>query len=108
MSEKAEKFRKSKEYNYNHFTKLTSTGISPNYKDIDEFAQSYANQQNKEFGDRLQVVEMLIDAVKGVLDCPYMIDEATVPKGGIEVNPNQVVLNLSISLVRYRELIKWS
>ena len=34
-------FRKQKDYKYNHFLQLTSTGISPNYDSIEEFAEAY-------------------------------------------------------------------
>lgn len=37
----AKEFRKKQDYPYNHFSKLTSTGISTNYKNIEEFAETY-------------------------------------------------------------------
>jgi len=36
--------------------------------------------------------------------CPYSIDAATVPSGGIDVSPNQVIGNMSLSYVKYRDL----
>lgn len=30
------------------------------------------------------------------IDCPFLIDEATIPKAGIDAAPQQVVLNPSI------------
>ena len=38
-----------------------------------------------------------IDVVKWIADCPINIDEATVPKAGIDAAPEQVVVNLSLS-----------
>lgn len=38
---KAKDFRKEQGYPYNHFTKLTSTGISPDYDNIEAFAEAY-------------------------------------------------------------------
>ena len=42
----------------------------------------------------------------GIQDCPFSVDQATVPKAGIEACPEQVVLNVSISLVRWRKFCK--
>ena len=45
----------------------------------------------------------LLEALKEILDCPYTIDEATVPRAGIEAAPEQVVGILSVSIVRIRK-----
>lgn len=45
-----------------------------------------------------------IDIVKWIADCPYVIDEATVPKMGIDANKNQVVGNISLSYVKWEQL----
>lgn len=37
----AKDFRQEQDYPYNHFTKLTSTGISPDYDHIEEYAEAY-------------------------------------------------------------------
>jgi hypothetical protein len=37
-------------------------------------------------------------------DCPYSIDKATPPKGGIDVEPIQVVGNMSLSYIKYKQL----
>ena len=34
-------FRQEKEFEFNHFIELTSTGIKPNYVNIELFAQEY-------------------------------------------------------------------
>lgn len=44
------------------------------------------------------------EVILEVLDCPYTIDPASVPKSGIEVAPEQVVGMLSIGLLKYRKL----
>lgn len=53
----AEEYRKSKEYPSNHWTKLTPTGISPNYKDIEAFAEAYHKAE----------LERLVEEVDGVM-----------------------------------------
>jgi hypothetical protein len=45
----------------------------------------------------------LLEALKEICDCPQFVDEATVPKAGIEVAPQQVVINMSVALVRLRK-----
>lgn len=42
------------------------------------------------------------EALQAFLECPRWVDEATVPKAGIEANPNQVVVNMSVSLTKIR------
>ncbi len=44
----------------------------------------------------------LLEALEAIMDCPYTLDEATIPKAGIEANANQVVGNMSVSLVKVR------
>lgn len=41
----AKEFREKQGYSFDHFTKLTQTGISPNYDNIELFAEEYATQQ---------------------------------------------------------------
>jgi len=50
-----------------------------------------------------QEVQELLDVIEEIINCPQCVDEATVPSGGIEVNPGQVVMNLSVSLARIRK-----
>ena len=45
----------------------------------------------------------LLEALKEICDCPQWVDEATVPKAGIETAPQQVVVNMSVALVRLRK-----
>lgn len=47
---KAKDFRQEQDYPYNHFTKLTSTGISPDYTNIEEFAEAYHESKVKTLG----------------------------------------------------------
>jgi hypothetical protein len=44
----------------------------------------------------------LLQILKDIQDCPYSIDLDTVPKGGVDVAPQQVVLNVSMSLLKMR------
>lgn len=53
---------------------------------------------------RFLEVEALRAHLAEILDCPYVLEEATIPKGGIEVAPNQVVGTMHISLGRMRKL----
>jgi hypothetical protein len=41
-----------------------------------------------------------------ILGCPRSVDEATIPRAGIESAPNQVVFNMSIALPRVRRAQK--
>lgn len=45
----------------------------------------------------------LLEALKEICGCPQFVDEATVPKAGIEAAPQQVVINMSVALVRLRK-----
>ena len=45
-----------------------------------------------------------IDILLWLADCYYTIDEATVPKGGIAVAPQQVVGNISLNYKSYKQL----
>ena len=47
--------------------------------------------------------DKLIAMLKEILDCPHGVDQATIPKAGIEAAPEQVVLNYSIGLARIRK-----
>lgn len=48
--------------------------------------------------------DALRSALAELLDCPYVLEEATIPRGGVEVAPNQVVGTVHISLGRMRKL----
>lgn len=48
--------------------------------------------------------ETLRAALAELLDCPYVLEEATIPRGGVEVAPNQVVGTVHISIGRMRKL----
>lgn len=48
-------------------------------------------------------VQDLRDVLEEIINCPQSVDEATIPAGGVEVNPAQVILTMSVSLVRIRK-----
>jgi hypothetical protein len=48
----------------------------------------------------------LLDALKEICNCPQIVDEATVPKAGIETSPQQVVVILFVGLVRLRKALE--
>jgi hypothetical protein len=51
-----------------------------------------------------EIVEELYSIIKEIDECPYFLDEATIPKNGIEANPSQVVANMSISLMKIQKV----
>ena len=53
---------------------------------------------------RMKELETLRAHLAEFLDCPYVLEEATIPRGGIEVAPNQVVETLHVSLGRMLKL----
>lgn len=44
---KARKLLDKEEFDYDHFTRLTSTGIEPDYNTIAQFAEKYHQEQLK-------------------------------------------------------------
>ena len=46
---------------------------------------------------------MLREALAELLSCPFHVENATVPRAGIEAAPEQVVLNASVGLMRWRK-----
>jgi hypothetical protein len=45
----------------------------------------------------------LLEALKEICGCPKWVDEATVPNAGIEAAPQQVIVIMSVALVRLRK-----
>ena len=50
-----------------------------------------------------EVNQELLEALEELCACPQWVDEATVPKAGVEANPTQVIMNMSVGLVRLRK-----
>ena len=50
-----------------------------------------------------EVNQELLEALEELCACPQGVDEATVPKAGIETAPQQVVVNLSVALLKLRK-----
>lgn len=50
-----------------------------------------------------EVTKGLVEALRDIIECPHWFDEATVPRAGIEVAPQQVVVNMSVGLLRIRK-----
>ena len=61
--DKAREYLESKGFNYDHFTKLTSTGISPDYDNIIKIMSDYTTDLE---ADLLQNVKWLHEAEKKV------------------------------------------
>lgn len=55
--------------------------------------------------ERRRLEREVIEAVRDLEDCPYSVDQASVPKSGIESAPDQVVGTLSILYTKYQRLI---
>ena len=51
----------------------------------------------------LRQYKSLLEALEELCACPQWVDEATVPKAGIETAPQQVVVNLSVALLKLRK-----
>jgi len=51
-----------------------------------------------------KLIQEFVDAVEELLDCPYSVDEATIPKAGVMAAPGQVIMEYSISFLRIRKL----
>ena len=50
-------------------------------------------------------VAQLLEACEAIIDCPYVIDQASVPKAGIDAAPPyQVVGTMSMAVTKYRKL----
>ena len=49
-----------------------------------------------------EVNQELLEALQELCECPQWVDEATIPKAGIDSAPQQVVINMSVGLVRLR------
>lgn len=45
----------------------------------------------------------LLEALTEICDCPQWVDDATVPKAGIDSAPQQVVVNMSVALMKVRK-----
>ena len=46
----------------------------------------------------------LLKACESIMECPYLFDEATIPKAGIAAAPNQVVVNMSVGWPRIQAI----
>ena len=51
----------------------------------------------------LRQYKALLEALEELCACPQWVDEATVPKAGIEAAPQQVVVNMSVALLKLRK-----
>jgi hypothetical protein len=56
---KATEFRQEQDFKFDHFSKLTQTGIKPNYENIDKFAESYHQNELK----KLRVADVIKNEV---------------------------------------------
>jgi hypothetical protein len=62
------------------------------------------NEAERLLLDLFAVSGSAIQVIKWMADCPYTIDQATVPKNGIDAAPMQVVGNMSLSYLKYKQL----
>lgn len=54
--------------------------------------------------ERMRKLEAVMRNARKILESPMWPDQATVPMGGVEACPEQVVLNASIGLIKIRNL----
>jgi len=54
--------------------------------------------------DELARAMAVVEAARDLLGCPYTLDEASIPRAGIDAAPDQVVGVISVALPRYRRL----
>ncbi|MFW6247393.1 MAG: hypothetical protein ACOC22_04470 [bacterium] len=69
-----------------------------------KFEHISSEQAISEILDLFAVSDSAIDVILWLADCPYSIDQATVPKDGIDAAPRQVVGNMSLGYVKYKQL----
>ena len=62
----------------------------------------YVNDLKIEIATLKMVNKALLSALSDFMYCPYDIDTATIPEAGIETNPEQVIGNMSVALVKIR------
>ena len=75
--------------------------ILENYPELDSSRKA---ELKEELLGLFSVSGSAIDILIWLADCYYTIDEATVPKGGIDVAPQQVVGNISLNYKSYKQL----
>ena len=51
-----------------------------------------------EYGKRIEELENALRSF--AIECPFIFDDATIPKAGIEAAPQQVVVNMSVGWLR--------
>lgn len=68
MNKETKEYLEKQEFNYDHFTKLTSTGIIPDYDNIIRFATDFTQSLKDEIvkleADLLETIKMLHKAEK--------------------------------------------
>jgi hypothetical protein len=62
------------------------------------------NEAERLLLDLFAVSGSAIEVIKWMAECPYNIDQETVPKDGIDAAPMQVVGNMSLSYMKYKQL----
>ena len=65
---KGKEYLEKQGFNYDHFTKLTSTGISPDYDNIIQFAEAFANEQSQPLKDEIAELKEVIRKQKEVIE----------------------------------------
>lgn len=75
-----------------------------------KYWKGMASNQFKQASNELlrlhKVNRMLLESLDEIIACPSVVDYATVTKEGIDAHPEQVVVNVSIGLLRLRKATK--
>lgn len=87
------------------FETITDKGLYARVSDIVKVLDN-VRTENKRLRERIRSLEhdhnVMKDALEALLESPYSIDEASIPKAGIDANPSQVVGVMSVSIVKIR------
>lgn len=62
MSDKAKEYLEEQKFSYDSFTKLTSTGIEPDYNEIAIFAENYHQHRLKEVTEE-DIIDLMNDTI---------------------------------------------
>lgn len=73
------------------------------YKDVMKRFDEFDERLERISAVLLKENEALLGALEDIMECPVSVDQATVPKAGIEAAPGQVVLEMSMGLLKHRK-----
>lgn len=72
-------------------------------EELKKMNQWYCDMRDEQYRCHEKIREYK-DILQQILDCPKSVDEATIPKEGVQAAPEQVVFNMSIGLMRINKI----